>query len=245
MKISVCMTTYNGSQYVEKQILSILPQLSDNDELVIVDDCSTDQTVDIIKKINDSRIKLFQNERNLGVIKNFEKSIKNSNGDIIFLSDQDDIWMPNKIKEIINIFMNEIDITLVTTDSEIIDENDVVTTDSFYQTRGDFVYGIIPHLIKPRFHGCTLAFKVEMLEIFLPFPRDIPMHDIWIGIVNEIYGKTFYIDKPLVKYRRHSNNVSPSKHKGIYSMIISRFLLIKNLVILIIRKSMENINDMN
>ncbi len=85
MKISVCMATYNGSRFIEKQIQSILPQLSYNDELVIVDDCSSDQTVNLIQKFTDSRIKLWENTGNLGAIKNFEKSITNAEGDIIFL----------------------------------------------------------------------------------------------------------------------------------------------------------------
>ncbi|GCA77225.1 UDP-Glc:alpha-D-GlcNAc-diphosphoundecaprenol beta-1,3-glucosyltransferase WfgD [Microcystis aeruginosa NIES-2520] len=237
MKISVCMATYNGSRFIEKQIQSILPQLSYNDELVIVDDCSSDQTVNLIQKFIDSRIKLCENTRNLGAIKNFEKAILSAEGDIIFISDQDDIWMSHKVQEITQVFFNQKDVTLVVTDAQVIDEQDNVISDSFLSLIGNFVPGIIPNLIRPRFQGCTLAFRREMLNYFLPFPEDIPMYDMWIGLSNEIYGKTFYLEQPLIKYRRHSNNVTSENKTSLLQIVRWRIALIKNLLIFMFKKT--------
>lgn len=235
MKISVCMATHNGSQYVEKQINSILTQLSVNDELIIVDDCSCDHTVDIIQGFEDHRICIIQNYSNIGVINNFEKAILNAQGDIIFLSDQDDIWMPNKIQEVTKIFTQQRNVTLVTSNIGVIDEDDNLISNS--KLVGDFIPSFIPNLFRPRFRGCTLAFRREMLNYFLPFPKDIPMHDIWIGLVNEIYGQTFYIDKPLIKYRRHSNNVTSDRHAAIIKILKWRYSLFKNLAMVIFKKT--------
>ena len=235
MKISVCMATYNGSQYVEKQINSILTQLSVNDELIIVDDCSCDHTVDIIQGFEDHRICIIQNYSNIGVINNFEKAILNAQGDIIFLSDQDDIWMPNKIQEVTKIFTQQRNVTLVTSNIGVIDEDDNLISNS--KLVGDFIPGFIPNLFRPRFRGCTLAFRREMLNYFLPFPKDIPMHDMWIGLVNEIYGQTFYIDKPLIKYRRHNNNVTCEQRSSILQIIKWRYALFKNLLFLLLKKN--------
>src|SRR5690554_2119128 len=95
--ISVCMATYNGGRYIEEQLNSILSQLGPDDEVIICDDCSTDNTVEKATAIGDSRIKIFRNEKNLGYIRNFEKSVVLANGDYIFLSDQDDIWPSGRI----------------------------------------------------------------------------------------------------------------------------------------------------
>ena len=98
--VSVCIATYNGEKYLRQQIESILPQLSKEDEIVISDDCSTDRTVEILKVFKDERIKIFVNESNLGVVENFENAIKQSIGEYVFLSDQDDVWKPNKVETI-------------------------------------------------------------------------------------------------------------------------------------------------
>ena len=96
-KISVCVATYNGEKFIYDQLQSILDQLLENDEIIVSDNYSTDKTINIIKSINDCRIKIyFLKKKNL--IKNFENALFHAKGDYIFLSDQDDIWLPNKIK---------------------------------------------------------------------------------------------------------------------------------------------------
>ena len=96
--ISVCMATYNGEKYIREQMDSILQQLGEGDELIISDDLSSDKTVEIIKSYKDKRIKLYIHGDNHGFVRNFENALVHADGDIIFLSDQDDIWMPDKVK---------------------------------------------------------------------------------------------------------------------------------------------------
>jgi hypothetical protein len=143
--------------------------------------------------------------------------------------------MPNKIQEVTKIFTQQRNVTLVTSNIGVIDEDDNLISNS--KLVGDFIPGFIPNLFRPRFRGCTLAFRREMLNYFLPFPKDIPMHDMWIGLVNEIYGQTFYIDKPLIKYRRHSNNVTSDRHAAIIKILKWRYSLFKNLAMVIFKKT--------
>lgn len=226
-KISVCMAAYNGQKYIRQQILSILSQLTQSDELIIVNDCSNDRTIQVINEIKDIRINVINNDVNIGVIRSFEKSISCASGDIIFLSDQDDIWMANKVIEIIAAFDRDKKVTIVVSDAMLIDGDGEKINESFFATTGKFHSGILKTILKNRYLGCTLAFKKEMIENILPFPNGIPMHDIWIGIVNDIYGKSYYINKPLVKYRRHELNVTSLSSNNMLKAIKYRISLVK------------------
>ncbi|MEA2020071.1 MAG: glycosyltransferase family 2 protein [Campylobacterota bacterium] len=229
MKISVCIATYNGERYIKEQLDSILDQLEVNDEVVISDDSSTDNTIEIIKSYNDIKIRLFENQKFKSPIYNFENALKQANGDIIILSDQDDIWKPNKI-ETIKMYMKEYD--LVLSDADIIDENGKSLNESFYKLNGS-KSGLVKNIVKNSYLGCTMAFNRKILGKSLPFPKDIPMHDWWIGLIAEMYGKTYFIEDRLISYRRHGNNASPTGEKSIYTFkqkIVFRLVIIKNLI---------------
>lgn len=226
IRVSVAMATYNGEKYLKEQIDSILVNLSENDELVISDDGSTDGTVDIIHKYikNDNRIKLFEGPRN-GVKQNFANAINKCLGKYIFLCDQDDIWCENKVEEVLSFFEKKDDITLVIHNCKIVDGNLKETGKNFFDYRKSG-NGILKNIWKNTYIGCCIAFKSELKNKILPIPNDIEMHDQWIGILNEKYGKSYFLDKCLIKYRRHENNVSKMKHYGIKKMIRNRMLFI-------------------
>ena len=228
MKISVCMATYNGEKYIKEQLESILSQIGENDEVIISDDSSTDNTVEIIKAFSDNRIKIFENQKFKSPIFNFENALIQANGEIIVLSDQDDIWKANKI-ETIKKYMQKYD--LVLSDATIIDEYGNLIQESFYKLNNSRM-GFIQNIIKNSYLGCAMGFNRKILEKALPFPKDIPLHDWWIGLVGEMYGKTYFIEDKLISYRRHGNNASPTGEKSKYSTlkkISFRISLIKNL----------------
>ena len=104
MNLSICLATYNGVQFVVRQLDTVIKQLQDIDEIIVVDDCSTDDTVQFIQHTYGDRVKVFVNEQNMGAIKNFEKAISLATGDIIFLCDQDDIWEDHKVETVLNVF---------------------------------------------------------------------------------------------------------------------------------------------
>lgn len=226
-KVSVAMATYNGEKYIKEQIKTILQNLQENDELVISDDGSNDNTIDIIKNFNDKRIRLLDGPRK-GLKQNFNNAIKNTTGDYIFLSDQDDIWMPDKVSKMLEIFRKN-DYILIQHDAIVVDESDNIIFNSFAEHR-KVKTGIIKNLIKNSYHGCCIAFKSDLKAKILPIPNNIYLHDQWIGMVAELEGKTYFSDEKLIKYRRHSENNSSFKHLPIGKMLVNRVNYAKELI---------------
>ncbi|MDP3211525.1 glycosyltransferase family 2 protein [Methylotenera sp.] len=224
--ISVCIATYNASKYINSQVISILDQLSPEDEVIVSDDVSTDGTVDEILKINDPRIKVIKGNSRLGVIKNFERSLYAAKGELIFLSDQDDIWLPNKI----SLCKVQLDrFLLVVTDCVVVDANLYSLSPSFFALKKSRK-GIIRNIYRNSYIGCCIAFRRELLDIALPFPVGIPMHDLWLGILAEIKGDVAFLPNKLLLYRRHGNNLSGlDSHFSIIKKIRMRIFLIFNL----------------
>ena len=206
--ISVCIATYNGEKYIYQQIKSILNQLESNDEIIISDDLSSDNTIKEINKFNDPRIKVFINTSCKGVIKNFENAIKHSSGEYIFLSDQDDIWIENKTSKFL-FLLTKYD--LVISDNTIVNENLEPIKQSFFNH--NFSSKIFKNIWRNNYIGCCMAFKRDLLNYIIPFPSSI-MHDVWIGIIAKYYGSVYYLDEPLILYRRHNNNTSTCGEKS-------------------------------
>lgn len=205
-RISVCMATYNGAEFVGEQIGSILEQLGDNDELVISDDGSTDNTVAVISSIDDGRIRLAPSQRYGSYVRNFENALQHATGDIIFLSDQDDVWYPTKVKDVVAALeIND----LVLHDCRVVDQSGTVLHESFFESRNSRP-GFWRNLWKNPYMGCCMAFRRSVLDYCLPFPKYIDYHDWWIGLMVELRGKAYFYDKPLLNYRRHGNNISPT-----------------------------------
>jgi glycosyltransferase involved in cell wall biosynthesis len=196
-KISVCMATYNGEKYIHEQLESILQQLSNSDEIIISDNGSTDNTVDIILNFKDNRIKLFEYKSNIIFNKphyfisdNFHNALKYVSGDWVFLADQDDIWEKNKVDKTCKYFENY---DLVISNYSIIDQFGVQKYFNSFE-RINFNKCVFLHCYKPVYHGCTLAFKRNLLDIILPFPPKLILHDSWIGIL--IYCRRFSVMFP-------------------------------------------------
>lgn len=227
--ISVCMATYNGEKYLKEQLDSILKQIKSSDELIISDDGSTDLTRTIIKEYQKeyNNIYLIDGPK-MGVQKNFENALRKSKGDIIFLSDQDDIWMDNKVDVVLAAFQNP-SVVLILHDAQIVDQNEQVIEDSFFEHRGS-QSGFFKNLWKNSYLGCCMAFRRSVLERCLPFPPKIEMHDWWIGLISEMMGEVRLIDKPLLKYRRHGENVSSFQHHPFKKMVMNRLYFIQQLV---------------
>lgn len=227
VRVSVAMTTYNGEKYVKEQIDSILINLTEKDELVISDDGSTDKTIEIIKSYNDPRIKLIEGLKK-GVKKNFENAIAHTTGEYVFLADQDDIWSEDKVEKVLKELYNNVG--LVIHDAIVFDSDyNQIIYDSFFKYRNSGK-GIIKNIYKNTYIGCCMAFKKDLKEYIIPIPNDIEMHDQWIGLIAEKYGNVLFLKEKLIKYRRHSGNVSSFKHYPLAKMIKNRINLIKNLV---------------
>ena len=205
-RVSVCMATYNGALFIEEQISSILEQLGSEDELIISDDGSTDLTLSLIASFQDARVRLVPSQRFGSAILNFENALRYAEGAYIFLSDQDDIWYPGKVQAMLTDLVNY---DLILTDCQIVDDKGHIMHESFFNLRGSRA-GFWRNLWKNSYMGCCMAFKREVLTYALPFPSHIHMHDWWIGLLTELRGRPYFRAQPLIQYRRHSANVSPT-----------------------------------
>jgi len=231
LKISVCLASYNGSKYIKRQIISILSQLDKSDQLVVSDDCSSDDTIIIIESFKDSRIKLIKNKYNIGVVANFESALKVANGDIICLSDQDDEWMDNKVSFLRDFFIiNNVD--LIVHDAKIMQGGNIVTNSLFKQIRSSG--GLFKNIYSNSYTGCCMAFRRSILKKILPIPNKKGIfHDAWIGILTKFYRfRVIFIATPLIVYNRHESNVSTMKRRSILKIIPDRI----NLIIALIRR---------
>jgi glycosyltransferase involved in cell wall biosynthesis len=208
------MACYNGSKYIGRQISSILEQLNDGDELIISDDNSSDDTLNIVKLFNDNRIKIITNTGKPGPVHNFENALRIATGDIIFLADQDDKWMPGKIDT--HLFYHK-QYDLVISDAVVVDENENVIYRSFFETRG-CKPGLRNNLLKNSYVGCAMSFSSAILNKALPFPDYIHMHDWWIGLIAEVFGEPKFCNEQMMYYVRHSTNASPTLANSGYSI---------------------------
>lgn len=207
-RISVCMATHNGEQYLHEQLASILRQLGTKDELVISDDSSTDDTLNIIHSSADPRIRLLENNTFFSPIYNFENALRQATGDIIVLADQDDIWLDNKIDVIRKKLAPKCGLpALLMLDGYIIDSEGERTGQTIFQRKPP-KQGLLANLYDNTFTGCTLAFTRQLLELALPFPAGIPMHDSWLGMLALLMGEVEFSTEKTIEYRRHGANVS-------------------------------------
>jgi len=216
-KISIALCTYNGAEFIVQQLESFIAQTRLPDELVICDDRSSDATVEIIRDYISNApfpIRLEVNQKNLGSTKNFEKAISSCVGELIYLSDQDDVWLPDKIARIEAEFEKNPQVGMVFSDSEIVDEN----LKSLGRTLWSFTFSDEKReaaragkffdvlLSQNVVTGATMAFRAEFRKTFTPIPEGIPnlIHDGWISLVIAGAAEVVFIDEPLIKYRQHA-----------------------------------------
>ena len=227
VRLSVAMVTYNGEKYIKAQLDSIFQQLTEQDEVVVSDDGSTDGTMEILKEYQRKgySIRIVEGPK-AGIKKNVEHALKQCRGEIIFLSDQDDIWKTNKVKRVLEVMEQE-KCALVIHDAEVFYENpDKADMKSFFAFRNAGA-GVWKNIIKNSYIGCCMAFRREVLERVIPIPVNIEMHDQWIGILSDFYfGKSVFLKEPLLSYRRHGENSSAMKHYGVGKMIRNRVVFI-------------------
>ena len=209
MKLSIAMATYNGAQYLQEQLDSFLAQTRLPDELVVCDDGSEDATIKILELFRDNapfNVRIFQNSDNLGHERNFGKVIDLCEGDVIFLSDQDDVWLASKLSSIENVFNTKKWALLVINDAEI--ANNAMRPFGrtvLGQTRAA---GIIGENCKSLTLGCATAFRSELRSLISPVPALDYAHDSWIHDFTHMLCGRYVLKQTLQLYRRHGNNAS-------------------------------------
>jgi glycosyltransferase involved in cell wall biosynthesis len=229
-RISVALATYNGASFLNDQLQSIFNQTLKPFEIIVCDDRSTDQTHTILQAYQDKGLLKFQiNDTSLGVIKNFQKTISFCRGEYIALSDQDDIWMPEKleqcIKEMKKIEKNNTKPALVFSDLEVVDENLNVISSSLWQhlrakpwkeTFSSILFGNVVT-------GCAMVINQPMADALKNIPPQAMMHDHWAALIAFGFGQYGFITDRLVKYRQHTLNVTNNYKRNLKNRIATLF----------------------
>ena len=205
--VSIAMATYNGAKYLQEQLDSFATQTRLPDELIVCDDGSEDETIAIVEEFSQRApfaVRLIKNPKNLGFIKNFEKALSLCTGDLIFFSDQDDVWFPEKVQYIERTFQEEDGRLLVIHDGQLVDERlHWYGATNLGQVRAGF--GDDGHYIT----GALSIMHKDLKPYILPFPDDLTVgHDVWIHLIAKFLGTRLVIEKPLQLIRRHSSNTS-------------------------------------
>lgn len=201
---SVCVATYNGERFIDAQLRSILAQIAGDDEVIVSDDDSTDRTLAIIEAIGDPRIHIYHSTAHY-FRDNFANALRHARGEIIFLSDQDDVWLPGKYERCVEELKTA---DLVCTNAKETDEELNVYNEDFFS-----VYhsgkGILKNSLNNTYYGACMAFRRKLLEKALPFPQTREIgHDVWLGLVAEMTGTVLFINTPYLLYRRHRGTVT-------------------------------------
>ena len=212
MKISVALATFNGEKYIKEQLQSILSQQLPVDEVVISDDGSSDSTPEIIKDfIKDNELENWSfsvNEKNLGYAQNFIHTIKKTTGDIVFLCDQDDIWLPEKTKSIHDMFLESPDLWMIHTDIDLIDGQGTVIANHYEKLKeGLHILGFDEFARRLNYCGMASAFKSELRDAIDKYDlSEIPTHDWILSAIACIEGGFATRDLVLTYRRKHENN---------------------------------------
>jgi glycosyltransferase involved in cell wall biosynthesis len=214
--LSIALCTYNGSKFLREQLQSLADQTLQPFEVVVTDDCSTDDTLSIVQEFDKVlNIKVFVNESSLKVTKNFEKAVALCSGDIILMCDQDDIWHSDKLAKISHYFQNNLNQLAVFSDADLVDEQGNSLNKNFWSAVRfhepqiqQFKNGNVVELLLAgnRTAGCMMAFRRELVEKIIPFPTHIPLmiHDNWITIVGAMLDYLGLIEAKLISYRQHN-----------------------------------------
>lgn len=237
MSISVCIATYNGEKHILRQLTSILVQLNEGDEVIIVDDCSKDGTVAAIETLSDRRVSVHRNERNRGEVFSFSRAIAMAKNDFVFMSDQDDIWTEGRAALMIR-ELDEVGACLVTSNFDNMNDNEepieipyegVASVNSKKHLRNivDIFIG------KTNYFGCAMAFRRELVDVITPIPSFVESHDLWVAMAGNLIGANVHMDSSTLRKRKHAKNVTNIvSSRSLYRKLRSRVIFAVSLVLL-------------
>lgn len=240
VRASVAMAVCNGEKYIQEQVDSILKMMDSNDELVISYDKSSDNTLKIIQDYEktDGRIKVVFDEGK-SVESNFNKAVSQCSGKYIFLSDQDDVWINDKINKVVFLMESNPDVVVVISDGYITDEALRKKDTIFHKYHTS--KSSIKNLIKGSYPGCVMAFRTSIREYVWPVKVDPPIpHDIWLGIMGSYYGRIMLAGEKLILHREHGNNYTNFSKMNFKGIVKNRIYIISEYIKRIRLNALQN-----
>jgi N-acetyl sugar amidotransferase len=241
---SICMATYNGEKYLAEQVNSILSQMGESDELIVVDDASTDGTLSYLERIVDPRVKVFSNQLNIGHVQTFARCLNLASGKYILMSDQDDVWIDGRLQVIKNAL--ESGVLLVSSNSEFIDsKSDVIKSHLHFPPflsevdSGHHLKNIKKIFFgKAFYYGCCMGLSEELRKLILPIPAYVESHDIWIAMAANLVRSNAHLNRSTVVRRIHDTNAT-ELNRNFFKKIKSRFIFILSILNLCLRIAMR------
>jgi glycosyltransferase involved in cell wall biosynthesis len=232
-RTTVCMAVFNGEKYVGRQLETILEQLAAADEVIVVDDCSTDGTIERIESFNDPRVTVHRNDCNQGEVYSFSRAISLAAGEYIFLADQDDIWLPGRVTLIREALQTAL---LATTNFEWIDQDErplQISHDGVAsQNSGRHIKNIADIFVgKTNYFGCAMAFRRALVPLIVPIPDYVESHDCWIALAGNLIRSNVHLDEKTLRKRRHGNNAtSTTSSRSLALKLRARAIFARSLV---------------
>lgn len=217
------MATFNGAAYVQDQLESILEDLLRGDEVVVVDDCSSDDTASVVRGIDDPRLRVVVLEKNVGHVAAFERAISEATSETIMLADQDDLWVPGRVEAFVRALQSA---DLAVGAYETFGRGNATSSVS---RLGSEYPGSLRNLVmmvvgRRPYSGCVMAFRSTLLPRLLPFPTFLEAHDHWLGIVGNVNAETVHVLHTVTLRRLHASNVTPNKRRGILRVLKTRWI---------------------
>jgi glycosyltransferase involved in cell wall biosynthesis len=226
------MATYNGSKFVLAQISTILPQLLEGDELVVVDDASSDNTAELVEGLADPRIRLIRQSPNRGYVATFQRALTEAHNDLLLLADQDDEWLPGRV-EVMRTALASAKVVagnLITLDGPESVPGPygqrswrLDATDSRRRWRNTLA---ILAGNRPYF-GSAMGLRRDALSVVLPFPEILKeSHDLWIALCGIHLGSMTHLAEDVTARRYHDSNQTPQRPRSLPVVLRSRLVLV-------------------
>lgn len=239
--VSVAMATYNGAAHVREQLDSILEQLGPRDEVVVVDDASTDDTRDVLALVTDPRVRVVHGAANRGYVRAFEAAITATRGDVVLLADQDDVWLPGRVEAMTRALRDHqvVATNLATLGGPAALQGPLGQADWTLSPRDDGhrvanLLGILAGL-KP-YYGCAMGVRRDALATVLPFPPHlVESHDLWLAMYGNLAGSIAHLDLRSLERRLHDDNATPTRPRGPKAVLVSRLRLVRALLTMLRR----------
>lgn len=235
----MCIAVYNGAPFVRRQLESITQQLQPGDEIVVIDDASTDDTPDIIEQLADPRTRVIRRTANGGAANAFVDAITRATGEVIFLADQDDLWLPGKVDAVLERIAAGNDV--IVHDAVVVANGEVILPSMFASRHSRA--GVLKNIARNSYTGCCLAFRSAIVPDILPMPETtLFFHDNWLGVAAELCGhRVEFLRRPLIAYTRHEANLT--RRRPLPVIVRSRIVLVAHIVGFLLRRLLRRRRD--
>ena len=238
MSISVCLAAYNGARFIQEQMDSILPELGPEDEVVVVDDGSRDNTVEILRRYADPRIVIHANPQNAGICFSFGKALSLATRKVIFMADQDDRWVRGRVAAMLEA-LDRAGALVVSGNTCYMDAEGRPIEYSATRLRAADSRRHLKNVFemftgRTAYYGCAMAMRRGILDLILPIPAFVESHDLWIAMAANLLRSNVHLEADTLARRVHGGNASILR-RNLYMQLRARWIFCQSIAVLMTR----------